>query len=338
MVEKRKIKFKIVCDSRESFPHKQYDGILYSDHPRLKTIQEFQECIQYLGYDCEYFGGIYELIKACNHKYQNNDSIFINIGDGLDQHYSRVQAPILLELLNVKYTNSNPFVSALLSNKHYTKLAVQEYVKTPYGILFYNDLPIPHRRIEKLTFPVIVKPNTEGSSVGITQQSVCNSPEKVEQQIRKMREEFQEILIEEYIPGYEVTNLIFGNKNNLIMNEVIAFSVNNSLFFEKEILGFKEKILKKRQLLPATQILNDDIIKKIKQTSALLMKELNIWAVARFDYRITQDNTIILLEINSAPRLSKTTELGFIANQYQTSYESLVNLYLKCVMRRLHQS
>ena len=122
------------------------------------------------------------------------------------------------------------------------------------------------------------------------------------------------------------------------MNEKIKININKIIYIKKEIKGYKEKILKKRQLLPATQILNDDIIKKIKQTSALLMKELNIWDVSRFDYRITQDNTIILLEINSAPRLSKTTELGFIANQYQTSYESLVNLYLKCVMRRLHQS
>lgn len=335
MVEK-KIKFKIVCDSRESFPQKQYDGILYSDHPRLKTIQEFQECIQSLGYECEYFGGIYELVYACNHEYEDDGSIFINIGDGLDQHYSRVQAPILLELLNVRYTNSNPFVSALLSNKHYTKLAVHEYVETPNGMLLYNDLPIPHRLIEKLTFPVIVKPNTEGSSIGITQQSVCNSSERVEEQVRKLGKEFQEILIEEYISGYEVTNLIFGNKNNIVMNEVIAFSVNNNFLFKKEILGFEEKVLKKRELLPVTHILNNDIIKKIKRTSALLMEKLNIYDVSRFDYRIKQNNNIILLEINSAPRLSKTTELGFIAKQHNASYESFVDLYLNCAIQRLY--
>lgn len=68
------------------------------------------------------------------------------------------------------------------------------------------------------------------------------------------------------------------------------------------------------------------------------MKELNIWDVSRFDYRITQDNTIILLEINSAPLTQQNNRTWFYCQQYQTSYESLVNLYLKCVMRRLHQS
>lgn len=101
------MRYYLISDFREDYPSTlSEDNILFNDHPKRESIFEIIEIIQNLGYDCEYFGGIKDLINAVNSNMKFKDSFFINLTDGMSQEYARVQAPVLLEILNVPYSGS----------------------------------------------------------------------------------------------------------------------------------------------------------------------------------------------------------------------------------------
>ena len=126
-------KIEILCDYQENFESESNDGHI-NDHQTKETFIEIEKAIKLLGYPCEIFGGVPELLLAQNSKMDLKNKIFLNLSDGLSHQYSRVQIPILCDILGVKYSGGNPFTVALTSNKFYTKLAVEKMgVPVPWG-------------------------------------------------------------------------------------------------------------------------------------------------------------------------------------------------------------
>lgn len=73
------------------------------------------------GYDCVFLGGTKALYRSYVEKEKFDDTIFINYNYGLPTQFKRAQSPVLLELMNVKYSGSNPFTSLLVNDKEFTK-------------------------------------------------------------------------------------------------------------------------------------------------------------------------------------------------------------------------
>lgn len=328
---------KIVCDFREDFQNVNNSSILFNDHPTRKSIEEICEIFVNNGYHCEIFGGVNQLIDAYVQKRNLSNYLFLNMSDGLTQPYSRIQVPMLCEMLNVNYSGSPVFSVALMNNKHYSKLAVKELnINTPKGILInsplreyplFNNTNLPK-------FPLIVKPNTEGSSLGITEASVCYNKEQLINTMNSLKH-FKEILIEEYIPGYEITNLIIGNPNDYRFNEIILTSVHDKIFLTKEVLGIQEKSLKLREQFHASHFINADVYNQIKITSTKIFEHFGAQDIARIDYRVTKDNQIYFLEINSVPRISSTSECSIICKHHQIPFEKILLEYIDVVNTRI---
>ena len=331
--------FHIVCEFRENDFSSKKRKFDVSDRPRASTIRDFCDTVNALGHTCTIFGGINELVHAFDNKTSMPKGIYINFNDGLRGEFGRVQAPILLDLLDVPYANSNPFVSALLNNKHYTKVIANHYgAKTPKGYLVRKgeSFDIVLEQLSCLKFPIIAKPNNEGSSVGVTQQSVCSCVEEAKAQMDALFAEFDEVIIEEYISGYEITNLLFGNQTNISYCDSIAFMLDKETFFYKEVMGANEKTNKLRKSLLADSVLSHAIVHKIEKLSCKLMILFDINDLARFDYRVRESGEIYLLEINSLPRLGRDSDLGFLCSARSISYSAQIDSYLNGIMQRLN--
>ena len=332
------MKVYVVCDVRESFPS-YVDGVSYNDHPKKENVFEIINIISGLGYDCELFGGIPELIHAYDSNIQFRDCFFLNFTDGLTQDYSRIQAPMLMELLNVAYSGASPFASAVLNNKHYSKLALEGYpVLRPAGILINKILSYSKKSIDNLGYPIIVKPNTGGSSIGIKNDSVCFNYGDTEKKIKELTENFDEIIIEKYIAGYDVTNLLIGNEEYCPINEVIVTESHDKLIQDTTVLGIEEKSLKKRLLHMGQDVLPTGITDKIRSTSMQIKKILNVNDIVRIDYRVTKDGNIYFIEANSMPRISSTSEAGFICKYYDYDFSKIISVYLDVILKRLFPS
>lgn len=325
----------LISDFREDYPSALIDdGILYNDHPKKESVFEILNIICKLGYDCSYFGGIKELIAAVNSKKQFNDCFFINLSDGMSQEYGRVQAPVLLEILDVPYSGSGVFGSALMNNKYYAKHALsKENIFMPKDTLVTKYIDLDMCFFKETDFPVIVKPNHEGSSVGITQKNVCLSIDEVKTQIEKLLPLYDELIIEEMIVGQDLTDLVIGNPHDIRVNEALITELKNK--DPLAIYGGIEKVQKLRKLFLADDILDKLTVQKIHSYSENIFTLLHASDMARVDYRISKKNQkIYFLEINSAPRFSLNTELGFICDRKGWSVDSLIKEYIDTSIKR----
>ncbi len=328
---------KIICDFREDFDNLSNGDIIFNDHPTRKSVEEICDILNASGYTCEILGGVNQLIDAYTQKIDLTQSLLINMSDGLIQPYSRIQVPMLCEMLNVNYSGSPIFAVSLMNNKHYSKLAVKEIdIKVPNGILINRliDEYISLHSIKLPTFPLIVKPNTEGSSIGISDSSVCNNMHQFEVALNDLLN-FKEIVVEEYIPGYEITNLIIGNPGDYRFNEVILTSVYDKILFTQEVLGLREKSQKIRKQYSAYNFLDSDLCSKIQQTSCRIFEHIGARDIARIDYRVTKTGEIYFLEINSVPRISSTSECAIVCQTHNIPFKKVLLEYIDTIIKRI---
>lgn len=321
----------IIADCREDFPS-IITGKHYNDHYSRKSILEIQKAIENLGYECEFIGGINALVKYLNNKPNCDNLLFLNFSDGLTQKNRRMQAPLLLELMNAKYSGSDPFVVGVVNDKYFTNKFLREHhINVPNCILYKN-----WKNSADLKYPVVVKPNSEGSSLGISQSSICHNDFEIEHQAKILISKGYIPIIEEYIAGYEVTNFLIGNTNNFTLNELILSEYENETFFNELVFGQYEKSSGKRK----QQILTDDnapfSILSIKEQSCKIFNILGLSDLARIDYRISSDGTPIFIEINSLPVFSSTSEIGSICKFYNKSLEQILELLINTSKGRLN--
>lgn len=330
---------KLVCDFRESFPTKDKNGnVLFNDHPRRASVEEVRDTLITQGYNCEIFGGVPELTKAYAEGLTfNSKTLFVNMSDGLTQEYSRVQIPVLCDMLGVKYSGSGPFEVALMTNKHYTKLAVSEHgIRCPQGDIATskNYLTLLER---DWTYPVMTKPNTEGSSVGITQENVCFCKDNLKKQLQTFLESFSEVVVEEYIPGADVTCFLLGNPGDYIFDEVLLVEHHGKRFFEREVMEMDDHALKRTSYVMGNEILSEQLINQIKNVTIAAATALNAHDIIRVDYRISADDRIFFLEANTVPRVSFSSELGFVCKAKGLNYPSILSEYIQSILRRINR-
>ena len=331
------MKFLMVADFRHNMQNYLVNNeVIYNDHLTSDNTKDIIKSICSLGYDCEYFGGISELISAINDGQQFPKTYFLNFTDGLEQSYSRVQAPVLMELLDVLYSGSSTFPAALMNNKQHTKLAVHDInINIPLSIAIKNIANLNRRKLREFQYPLFIKPNCEGSSIGISNNNICFTYSDVENKAFKLLKDFDEILIEEYISGQDVTDFIIGNQGSYIINDVVLSELHTA--GEYVVYGIEEKRAKKRDLYWNTEKLPTLLVDEIKAISIKVFECLGASDIIRIDYRIQKEtNKIYFIEANSMPRFSRTSEVGFICQKRNISFEAILNYYIQTFLKRIH--
>lgn len=335
------MKYYLICDCRENFKNytpKNDVTSLYNDHPSMNNMREILSSMLDLGYDCEYFGGIPELIHAVDTHMNFENCRFINFTDGMDQNYSRVQAPALLDILNVPYSGSGVFASALMNNKHYCKQALLSHnISMPRSYIINKHIPFSESMILSWSYPIFVKPNCEGSSLGISQQNVCHTYNELCRMIQYLLNEFSEIIIEEYISGIDITNYLIGNSSHYLINDIVIAELMDPSPYA--IYGLNEKHKKLRTLFLNNEKLDYAVSQQINETSINIANIVGAYDICRIDYRYNfENNKYYFLEINSAPRFSTSSEIGFIAKKKNISFATMLNLYVSTFNERIDNS
>lgn len=330
--------YSIICDFRENLNSVFIDEEnkqLYSDHPAKRNIIEIISCMTELGYDCSYWGGIPELISSVNMGQSFPDSIFLNLTDGMNQDYSRAQAPVLLDILGVQYSGSGVFASVLMNNKFFCKRSLQTLgVNMAKSCLINDVIPFNEILVQGWKYPLFIKPNCEGSSMGISDKNVCHNIEDIRSNIKRLLPEYHELILEEFVRGIDVTSYLVGNEDQYPINDVITIKLDNPSNYA--IFGPKEKFLKLRTLYYNDEYLPPRIVHMIQEQTIKIAKFIGVKDICRIDYRydaITQK--MYFIEINSAPRFSSTSEIGFIAQKRGLSFKNMVQIYVDVINKRV---
>jgi D-alanine-D-alanine ligase len=330
------MKFLVICDVRENLKNRSVNinEKTFNDHPHTQNLHEIMSCINKVGYYCEYFGGIPELVHSVDLKLRFPDTFFLNFTDGLDQQYSRVQAPVLMDMLEVPYSGSSVFAASIMNNKQYSKYAIQDLdIYLPKSTIVNGVFPLSKDSMHDISYPCIVKPNCEGSSLGISKENVCHGYNDLQDRTKHLLKDFSELIIEEYIVGQDVTDFIIGNPGAYLINDVISFQLHDTSPYA--VYEAEAKTLKKRDLFWNNEQLPIDLVSQIQKVSTQIFEQLNASDVIRIDYRIEANTQkIFFLEANSMPRFSTTSEIGFICVKRNIDFVTALDYYIQSALKR----
>lgn len=211
--------------------------------------------------------------------------------DGLLQSY--------FEMLNIPHTSCSAMVASLTFNKYYTLQLVKSFGIAVSDSIYLNNknTEISAEEIKKLHFPVFVKPNSGGSSIGMSKVS---DPTNLKKAIEKAFVEDTEVLIEAYQSGDELTCAVMRHKNKIISFPLTLIRSKKDFFdFEaKYTQGMADEITPP----PVDQKLIDDV----KKQSEWLYEKMNCRGLVRFDF-IHKGKTSIFLEVNTIPGMSSAS-------------------------------
>lgn len=200
-----------------------------------------------------------------------------------------------LEMLGIPYTCCNGYVSALTMNKHNTKMQLAQYGTVPMAksLLLHRGEHIDYERLKSLGLPVFVKPNTHGSSFGVTKVKTADAlPEAIETAFGFDRE----VVVESFLPGREFSNGVLRAGGEIVVLPV------TEIIPETEFFDFAAKYEgKSEEVTPAD--LSPELSEQCRQRSRFLYEALQCKGVVRFDYILVGD-TFHFLEANTIPGIS----------------------------------
>lgn len=237
------------------------------------------------------------------------------------------------DMMGIPYTSSNQSTSVVTFNKYFTHKLVS-YWGIPMAKQVYlnkkSDINTDDI-IAQTGLPCFVKPNEGGSSVGITK---VNEKEALAAAIHLAFAEDDEVLVEEFIGGTEITCGVFEHRNRLTAMPLTEIVSKNEFFdYEaKYTSGMADEIT------PARIDENDAF--KCKQLSSFLYNQLNCKGVVRFDFimkdKKLEDGTheLYFLEANTIPGLSEASIVPQQARAMDISEQELFTIMLEETIRR----
>jgi len=221
----------------------------------------------------------------------------------------------LLELRNIKYTGSDVLASSLTMDKMMSKIVMRDHnISVPEGFVIdknYDYESILQKIKNNFIFPLIVKPNDQGSTFGLT---VCEKEEDLKNAIALSFQYSRKTLIEEFIPGRELTVGILADQ----VLPVLEIRPKHALYdYEcKYTTGMSEYIV------PAE--LPEELAGQIKAQAQRAFISLGCKGYARIDFRLNGAGEFYCLEVNSLPGMTSTSLLPKAAKAVGLSFPQLV--------------
>ena len=269
----------------------------------------------------------------------NRVDMVFNIAEGRQSRLRESEVPALLEYLNIPYTGSSSFSLALALNKALTKKILKaENIPTPRFQIFTKG---SEKLDLSLAFPLIVKPNCEGSAIGISLSSVVSDQETLFRKIREVISVYkQPALAEEFIDGKELTVGILENGKTVILPVLeIDFSTcgaSGEYFYSwrmKEHQGNKELGLAPTFHCPAR--LDRATEARVKEIALRTHHAVGCFDISRTDIRLNKDNVPYVLEINPLPGLDpRESNFPIMAYAAGMTYEELIEAILMSAHKR----
>ena len=207
--------------------------------------------------------------------------------DGEDGHIQK-----LLEENSIPFTGSDSESSKIAMDKYRTgEIAKNLNIPVPKKILLKNTEELTQKELSEISYPVIIKPNSEGSSLGIF--LIQNEPELLEK-LNELKKGFEFILIEQYISGRELTVTVLGEK----AYPVVEIKPKNGWY------DFENKYTSGNTEYIAPADLTENESKIVQKFALSLFNKIGCKAYSRIDFRYDGEK-FYLLEVNTLPGMTK---------------------------------
>jgi D-alanine-D-alanine ligase len=274
-------------------------GVVKTEPPDSKALVRMNAAMQ---------GTLKSLPKA--------DVLFLALHGGQGED-GTLQA--LLDLTGVPYTGSGHLASALAMDKDLSKhLFRAAGVPTPDWLM----APVTVDEVRStLGFPVIVKPSKQGSTVGL---SIVKRPEELQPAIDAGFVHDDEVMVEQFIAGRELTVGILGDVA-LPVGEIIA---------KHEIYDYECKYTPGMAVEEFPAKLSDEETRKVQDLARRAFVALKLRGYARIDFRMAADGSFYCLEANTLPGMTQTSLIPQAAAAAGISFTELCNRIVQLALEQ----
>lgn len=271
----------------------------------------------------------YEALKRLGYKNAELIEVDENIASkikGFDYAYNALHGKYgedgciqgVLEFLKIPYTGCGVMSSAICMNKEYTKK-----VLSTAGLPLITSVLITkgdnlYEKVKDLNYPMMVKPVSEGSSFGMAK---VNNADELAKAVFNAAQFNQDIMIEEYLTGISATVGVLEKDGEIFATEILELRPHNEWYdyeakYTKGMTDF---------ILPAE--ISEEMTKKVKELAVKAFKTCGCSGVSRVDFLIT--DIPYILEINTSPGMTDTSDLPAQAAAMGITYDELVDMTLQ---------
>ena len=217
----------------------------------------------------------------------------------------------LLDCLNIKYTGENTLVSSVCMNKVYTKRIWQSSNIPTADFILLKD--IYNNDKLKIDFPLILKPISNGSSVGV---SLIKTKKEFEENIKKI-EKISDYFIEPYIKGKEITVGLVRENKGIYTFPILGINTKN------EIYDYDAKYTAGKTELEVPAKIDKKIEKKVIEICSSAYNILGCEGLCRIDAIIDENGKIYLMEVNTQSGMTNTSDIPAMAKSININFEDI---------------
>jgi D-alanine-D-alanine ligase len=320
------MKVGLTYDLRSWYLDRGYSMDETAEFDKQETVDAIADALKKMGHETEPIGNTFQLIEALASG-KSWDIVF-NIAEGLYGDGRESVVPAVLDQYKIPYVFSGPVIMGLSLNKHLAKLVVAASgVPVSPGNLI-NDL----KDLEKcnLSYPLFVKPVSEGTGKGITEKSLVNNSDELAKMVKWILSEFhQPALVEEYLPGREFTIGMVGYGDEAIAVGGMEVITAGNLPYSVEVKENYQEYCKYKPL-------DADIIDECKSVALGAWKALDAVDAGRVDLKADRNGQICFIEANPLAGLNPIhSDLPMLAGMYGIEYQTLLEMIMKAAIKRI---
>lgn len=325
LINKIGLVYNLKSGGRESDADEEYD--------EPETIAVLSETVKQMGFEVLGFEQGSDLAYRMN---QTKPDFVINIAEGIGRGRGREsQVPCIMETMHLPYSGSDPVALGVTLDKYFcSKILRSSGVPVAMAFSAYNKKTFD----EQSTFidsskRYIVKPRWEGSSKGIFNNSIVYGHDEILKKVTECYRLYgQPAVIEEYIPGDEVTVGVCGNVSPGIL---AVMQIRPRVKKQDFIYSLEVKRDWRKQVEYCLYKSDQRIMSKIQNYALKAFDVLGIHDLCRIDFRVDADGVPKIIDINPLPGLSpEYSDLPIMCGLAGMPYKELVSEYLSESLKR----
>lgn len=225
----------------------------------------------------------------------------------------------ILEQFKFNYSGPDSTNLLMCHNKFLVKNLLQDYIIVPKGYCICNKEEIEN--LKDISFPIIVKLNSEGSSMGMSQKSIVNNYDDLKKQVLYLLEKYKRsVLVEEFVDGQDISMIYVEGIGALGPCYVNC----DSLFYDYEMKTIKDDTVKIGPMNGNYQELKDIV--------NIIVKRLDIKGYAKIDFRVKEDK-YYLIEVNSQVSFHPKGEFITCAKTNGYTFDKIILFIVKNALK-----
>ena len=292
------------------------------------TIAHIERAVKGAGHEVLRIGNARRLLEQMGHLPVD---IVFNIAEGYEGRNRESQVPIVLEMLRIPFVGADGLTLGLTLDKVLTKkILIAEGIPTPR----HAEVTDPSTLWQvALAFPLIVKLRCEGSSKGLSERSLVNTPEELRAQVGWLMATYHgsSIFIEEFIEGREFTVAIIGNDPPEVY-PVVQVALDGQMDLGRKFFTFAYLRSGADYVCPAP--IPDTLARRMQALALRTYQAVGCRDFGRVDFRVDRRGEPYVLEINPLPSLSTEDVFTLIAARRGLTHDQIINRILDAALAR----